>query len=132
MDSWGKRKDGQPYIKFKKPTGMSGAGQKTSALDDVHYKEREGKQNIMEAFDGAEIITPVSELGIWMVWFGGESHYVHIYDENGKELDVFSWGFEKNRLDANDVKKHIKDHIEEMTKKEFGEREDYFPSPYEQ
>jgi len=40
---------------------------------------------------------------IFYIWFGGESHYVHEYSPEGKELDVFSFGFEKNRLEPKEV-----------------------------
>lgn len=115
---WGKTKGGQAYIKFKKPVGLSGKGQKTEATHDIHYRERDSNPTIMDEFRDAEVIVPVPELGIWMVWFGGESHYVHIYNQEGVETDVFSWGFEKNKLDAQDVRKHIKEKIEELSKEE--------------
>lgn len=114
---WGKTKKGQPYPKIDFKKGMSGQDMKTQPTNDVHMKEHNShNSNVMTEFAGAEVIVPDPDLNLWFVWFGGQSHYVHIYDHSGKELDVFSWGFEQNNLSAVDVKKHIKQHIEEMNK----------------
>src|SRR5690242_18459458 len=113
---WGKKKDGQPYIKFKNKTGMSGQQMKTQPTKDVHFKEHKQTADVMTEFAGAQVIVPDPDLGMWFVWFGGESHYVHLYNHEGKEVDVFSWGFEKNKLDAEDVRKHIKEHMEVLKK----------------
>jgi len=60
-----------------------------------------------------EVIVADDQRGIFHIWFGGESHYVHQYSPDGHELDVFSFGFEKNRLSKNEVLKMIQRRLNE-------------------
>ena len=60
-----------------------------------------------------EVIVADDQRGIFHIWFGGESHYVHQYSPDGHELDVFSFGFEKNKLSKSEVMKMIQRRLNE-------------------
>ena len=91
-------------------------GGRNSEPDD---REQELLDNIDE-IQTPEIKIHDEETDIFYTWYGGESHYVHLEDENGKEFDVFSFGFDKNKLSPSEVKSMILKHIKEDRK----ERED--------
>jgi len=61
-----------------------------------------------------EVIVPDERRMIFHIWFGGESHYVHQYSQDGREFDVFSFGFEKNKLSKKEVLESIEDTLNEQ------------------
>ncbi len=61
--------------------------------------------------ESPEVIVVDENRLIFYIWFGGESHYVHEYSSDGKEIDVFSFGFEKNKLDQKEVLERIEDRL---------------------
>ena len=65
-----------------------------------------------------EVIVADDQRGIFHIWFGGESHYVHQYSPDGHELDVFSFGFEKNKLSKSEVMKMIQRRLNEKDDEE--------------
>lgn len=68
----------------------------------------------LDAFaETPEVIVADDRRGIFHIWFGGESHYVHQYTPDGHEFDVFSFGFDKNRLDQDEVLKMIEKTLNE-------------------
>ena len=60
-----------------------------------------------------EVIVADDRRNLFYIWFGGESHYVHEYTVFGNEMDVFSFGFDKNRLDEDEVLEQIEDTLNE-------------------
>ena len=70
--------------------------------------------NWVDAFsDSPEVIVPDENRLLFYIWFGGHSHYVHLYSLDGKEFDVFSFSFEKDRLDKKEVLSMIERHLNE-------------------
>lgn len=63
--------------------------------------------------DTPEMIVYDDKSNIFHIWFGGESHYVHQYTPDGHEFDVFSFGFEKNRLELSEVLEVTERHLGE-------------------
>ena len=77
----------------------------------------EESTNWLEVFENTpEVIVADEENGHFFIWYGGESHYIHYVTPDGREYDVFSFGFDKNRLD--------KDEVLEMIGKRLGEKEE--------
>jgi len=58
-----------------------------------------------------EVIVADETRAIFYIWYGGESHYVHEHTPFGKEFDVFSFGFEKNKLCKDEVLGMIEKHL---------------------
>ena len=68
----------------------------------------EGTTEWLDVFaETPEVIVADDKRGLFHIWFGGESHYVHQYTPDGHEIDVFSFGFDKNRLSKEEVLKMI-------------------------
>ena len=68
----------------------------------------------LDAFsETPKVIVADDKRGIFHIWFGGESHYVHQYTPDGHEFDVFSFGFNKNRLEEDEVLKMIEKTLNE-------------------
>lgn len=68
----------------------------------------------LDAFaETPEVIVADDRRGIFHIWFGGESHYVHQYTPDGHEFNVFSFGFDKNRLEEDEVLKMIEKTLNE-------------------
>ena len=61
-----------------------------------------------------EVIVPDFERMVFWIWFGGESHYVHKYSQDGREFDVFSFGFDKNKLCKEEVLESIEDTLNDL------------------
>lgn len=61
--------------------------------------------------ENPDVIVPDDRKMVFHIWYGGESHTVHEYTPDGIEIDVFTFGFEKNRLDKNEVLEMIEEHI---------------------
>jgi hypothetical protein len=77
----------------------------------------EESTNWLDVFESTpEVIVADEENGHFFIWYGGESHYVHYVSPDGREYDVFSFGFDKNRLD--------KDEVLEMINERLGEKEE--------
>ena len=60
-----------------------------------------------------EVIVPDERRGLFHIWFGGASHTVHQYTPDGQEVDVFTFGFEKDRLEKKEVLKMIQRRLNE-------------------
>ena len=72
----------------------------------------EESTNWLDVFESTpEVIVANENEGFFYVWYGGESHYVHYVSPDGKEFNVFSFGFEKNRLDKDEVLEKISERL---------------------
>jgi hypothetical protein len=90
--AWGKRKDGQAYNKDK-PKGMSGAGQKTAPTSDVHMKEHQKNERVLDLLNKK--------------WYTKKALIKESYDVFIKDLDP-------NDFDSkNDMKATAMDEAEE-------------------
>ena len=79
-----------------------------------NYEESNNWNDAFSYFDNSpKVIVPDENRLLFYIWFGGESHYVHLYSLDGKEFDVFSFGFEKDRLDEKEVLSLIERHLNE-------------------
>ena len=58
-----------------------------------------------------EVIVADENRMIFYIWYGGESHYVHEHSQDGREFDVFSFGFDKNKLEEGEVLDMIEDRL---------------------
>lgn len=124
MLGWKSDKGGnhfKPESKKNKIQGVSSSIKSQGIRKHKFLKRHDDELADVEEAETPEIKILDEQTGIYYTWYGGESHYVHLEDKEGKEFNVFSFGFEKNKLDPKEVKKKIMEHIKEDRKERNGE-----------
>jgi len=88
---------------------------KATLLEDLrdvrdHPLYENDAENWLSIFEQKpEVIIPDERQQRFWLWYGGESHTVHEITPDGVEVDVWTFGFDKNKLSKEEVVQMIED-----------------------